>query len=407
MNDLDNDHVELIGQTGFLAEDLHGALHEAYAISKATRCKQFLFSCSLNPPEGVVVTDAGFQDAANRVAEKLGLSDQPRSLVIHEKNGRRHAHVVFSRIDADSMTAINLPHFKTKLRDVSRELFLDHGWDLPEGLQTYGKKNPLNFTLAEWQQAQRTGVDPREMKQLFQTAWAQSDDLQSYQSALEDKGFYLAQGDRRGFVALDIHGNTYAIGRWTGLRAKDVKARLGDPRELRLVGDVAKDLRSRINTQVLSYIRQVKDQHDRELQPFRDERAVMVLSQREERAHLKTKQDQRWDEETEARLSRLNTGIRSLFDRLTGSHQIKQRENEAEAFTCAKRDQEQRERLVEAQMKERSDLQRRVRALKLRQRDERQHMATTVNAYLERPLQPERREADFKARYPRGPTLER
>ena len=42
---------------------------------------------------------------------------------MHEKEGRRHAHVVWSRIDADEMKAINLPHFKVKLRDLSRDLY--------------------------------------------------------------------------------------------------------------------------------------------------------------------------------------------------------------------------------------------------------------------------------------------
>lgn len=149
MNDRDNDHVTLAKVDGFMADDLHGALNEAFAISKATQYKQFMFSVSLNPPGDAYVTKEEFELAAQRVAEKLGLQDQPHAIVIHEKQGRRHAHVVWSRIDADSMTAINLPHFKNKLRDVSRELFLDHGWELPKGLKTYGDKDPMNFTLAD------------------------------------------------------------------------------------------------------------------------------------------------------------------------------------------------------------------------------------------------------------------
>ena len=58
------------------------------------------------------------------------------------------------------MKAVTLSHFKTKLRDVSRDLFLDHGWDLPDGLASYGNKNPLNFTLEEWQQAKRQSLNP-------------------------------------------------------------------------------------------------------------------------------------------------------------------------------------------------------------------------------------------------------
>ena len=123
---------------------------KTHAISKATRFTQFMFSISLNPPEEAYVSGEEFDQAAKRVADKLGLTDQPHAMVIHEKQGRRHAHVVWSRIDAETMTAINLPHFNVKLLDVSKELFLDYGWGLPKGLKTYGDKDPLNFTLDQW-----------------------------------------------------------------------------------------------------------------------------------------------------------------------------------------------------------------------------------------------------------------
>jgi hypothetical protein len=99
--------------------------------------------------------------------------------VIHEKNGRRHAHVVWSRIDPDAMKAINLPHFKNRLKDLSKELYLEHEWTLPDGHKENGWKNPLNFTLAEWQQANRLGLDPREIKQVFREAWDRSDNLRT------------------------------------------------------------------------------------------------------------------------------------------------------------------------------------------------------------------------------------
>jgi hypothetical protein len=140
MNSLDNDHIELLETRGFMAEDLHGAFAEAYAISKATRCRQYLFSLSLNPPQDHVASEDQFLKAAERIEDQLSLSGQPRAIVIHEKEGRRHAHVVWSRINGEELKAINLPHFKNKLRDMSKELFLDHGWELPKGLQSYGAK---------------------------------------------------------------------------------------------------------------------------------------------------------------------------------------------------------------------------------------------------------------------------
>lgn len=243
LNRLDNDHITMQELRGFVADDLRGALEEAHAISKGTRCRQFMFALSLNPPKNAEAGIDALVDAADRAELALGLKDQPRAIIIHEKEGRRHAHVVWSRIDPETMTAINLPHFKNKLTGLSRDLYLEHGWELPEGHRTNGWKNPLNFTLAEWQQAKRLDLDPREIKQVFQTAWAQSDNLMSFRNALEEHGYFLARGDRRALVALDIHGEVFAVPRWADVKTSEVRNRLGDPQALPGVDDVRKDTR--------------------------------------------------------------------------------------------------------------------------------------------------------------------
>ena len=62
-----------------------------------------------------------------------------------------------------------------RLREVSRELFLEHGWIMPRDLVNSAERNPKNFTHEEWQQAKRLGKDPREIKTAIQDAWAISD----------------------------------------------------------------------------------------------------------------------------------------------------------------------------------------------------------------------------------------
>ena len=148
------------------------------------------------------------------------------------------------------MKAVNLPFFKERLCGLSKELYLQHGWELPEGHRENGWKNPLNFTLAEWQQAKRLDLDPREVKQIFQGAWQQSDSMPAFKAALEEHGYYLAKGDRRGFVATDIHHEVYSISRWTGVKAKEVKQRLGDPERLPGVGEVQKSLDARLTGKI-------------------------------------------------------------------------------------------------------------------------------------------------------------
>jgi hypothetical protein len=80
----ENDHVAVHELRGFSAQDLKGALREVEAISKGTRCRQYLFSLSLNPPETERVPAKAFEDAVDRAEETLGLSGQPRAIVFHE-----------------------------------------------------------------------------------------------------------------------------------------------------------------------------------------------------------------------------------------------------------------------------------------------------------------------------------
>lgn len=380
----DNDHITLQEVRGFVADDLHGALAEAQAVSKGTRCKQFMFSLSLNPPKGAEATVGDLVDAADRAEDVLGLKDQPRAIVIHEKEGRRHAHVVWSRIDADQMKAINHPHFKNRLSSLSKDLYLEHGWELPEGHRTNGWKNPLNFTLAEWQQAKRLDLDPREIKQVFHEAWKHSDNPASFRNALEEHGYFLARGDRRGFVALDIHGEAFAVARWAGVKTKDVKQRLGDPERLPSVDDVRAANRQRLSKQLRGFIREDRQNKQEELKPLLREREALVSVHRLERDRLEKKQEERWRAETKMRTGRLHKGIRGFVDFITGKAATIRRLNEKEAYDGFVRDRDQREALFKEQSKERDGLQKRIDAMRSQQRQERMGLARRVVDVLRR-----------------------
>lgn len=294
MNDRDNDHVTVLDVRGFVVRDLHGAFAEAYAISKGTKCEQFLFSLSLSPPKEHTGSEQDFIDAINRAEEKLKLTGQPRAIVLHEKEGRRHAHVVWSRIDAKTMTAINMPHYKRKLNDLARELYLDHGWALPDGLRRDGGKSPLNFTLAEWQQAKRVNLDPREIKQSFIDAWHRSDSAKGFQNALEERGYFLCRGDRRGFVAMDTKGEVFSVARMLGIKTKEINARLGDPQDLPDVEQTRATIESKLDHKLHGFIDDVDRKHEKDFEPLKAKRTAIIATHRIERAKLKRGQEQRW-----------------------------------------------------------------------------------------------------------------
>lgn len=382
LNDRENDHVTVAETRGFIACDLRGALDEAHAVSTGTRCKQFLFSLSLNPPKSANASLDDLMAAIDAAELRIGLKGQPRAVVIHEKHGRRHAHVVWSRIDSVAMKAVNLPHFKRRLAALSKDLYLEHGWDLPEGHRTNGWKNPLNFTLAEWQQAKRIGLDPREIKLVFQAAWERSDNQASFRRALEEHGYWLARGDRRGFVALDLNGEVFAVSRLINGRTKDVKAKLGDPSRLPSVEQARAGLERESAASARKLLRDQRRAQALELAPLHARRQEMVETQRRERADLTAAQSERQRAEALARAARFRSGLSGVWDALTGKTAARRRENERDALLCWRRDMQQREWLFQAQNADRSALQREFDALQSGHRSDRMRALTSMIGLL-------------------------
>lgn len=352
----ENEHVELYELRGFASESLMGALNEAYAISRGTRCKQFLYSLSLNPPETEVVPIEEFEAAINRVEEQLGLTGQPRAIVFHEKEGRRHAHAVWSRIDVHEMKAVQLSYDRTRLKEISRELFLEHGWKMPHGLSDSRNRDPRNFTLAEWQQAKRTGQDAREIKAAIQDAWAVSDSLASFSHALEELGFKLARGNKNRIVAVGLHGDVHAIARQTGQKAKDVKARLGNPKDLPSVEDAQQSFAQDMGHTLAAMQERLRSVNTQYEESYTNRRDTMVQSHRIERKTLLQTQETRNLEDAKARQARFRKGLGGIWDRLRGEHKRIRLLNEREAEEAVKRDRSEKEQLVQKQLAERRHL---------------------------------------------------
>ena len=313
MNARDNEHVTVHAVDGFIADDLFGAFAEAEAIAGATQCTNYLFSVSLNPPIGAMVKEEEFEAVAARVAKSLGLDGQPFALVFHEKLGRRHAHCVWSRIDMARMKAVPMPHYKRRLMAISRELYIEHGWDIPAGFEDAHKRDPLNFSRQEAGQAKRVKRDAQTLKAMFQKCWQTSDSRSSFAAALWAEGYALARGDRRGFVAADAQGEIYSLSRWCGVRTKDLRARLGDPLDLPNVEEAV----------ALFEARAPQDNgKSADTDDARRRKALdaLVARQRKERDDLLNKQEHRRTSETRARNARLPTGVRKVWARISGSY---------------------------------------------------------------------------------------
>jgi hypothetical protein len=388
----ENEHIEVHEIRGFTAGTIMGALREAEAVSKGTRCRQFLYSLSLSPPEMESVSVAAFEDAIERIEAKLGLAGHSRVVVFHEKKGRRHAHCVWSRIDAESMTAVRMSHDRFKLGDISRQLYMEHGWKMPEGLIDPALRDPLTFDRKEWFETQRAGKDPRDVKAVIRQCWAASDSGRAFRQALEQRGYHLAQGDSRAIVAIDIDGGIYAIARWVGVRTKEVVKRLGNLEMLPSVQEAQDDVAGRVRDKLTGFLASAAEDFARAAQSLEARRLAMVEEHRATRRHLETLHEQRHVSEMRRRAERFRKGILGLWDRVTGQHGKLRGQNEAEAAACAARDAGEKQALTDRQLQERRGLQDDIR------RERRQHVREVT--WLNRQISHAERRNDREAETP-------
>lgn len=230
-NEYDNERIEIAQVRGTVADDLHGAFAEIEAVASGTRCKEPLYSLAINP--AAPISREQYLAAIDHIEDKLGLAGQPRAVVFHVKNGREHCHVVWSRIDLDTMKAIPLSHDRMKLRTCARELAHAYGLTLPAGLaEDRGDarfESSRDVTFAEKAMAEASGITPEQRRANITALFRSSDSAESFRAGLERSGYVLAQGERRAYVVVDRVGHVHALARQIdGARTKDVKARLAE-----------------------------------------------------------------------------------------------------------------------------------------------------------------------------------
>jgi hypothetical protein len=246
-----NERVEVRELRGVVAEDLRGALQEMEAVGAGARTTKIFYHASINTRAVERMTDEQRAYAIDRLEAEMGLSGQPRVVVVHDKKDREHCHIVWSRIDLDRMAAISDSHNFRKHEQVGRELEREFGHERVQGahVERDGKERPARTpSHAEMLQADRTGVSPAAAKALMTELWRATDSGKSFQAALETKWYVLARGDRRDFVAIDSEGGLHSVARRIeGAKAADVRQRFADidPESLPSVAEAKQTQRER------------------------------------------------------------------------------------------------------------------------------------------------------------------
>ncbi len=222
----DNERVSIAEMKGLYAEDLPEAFRELKALAKGTRAENYFYHASMNPREDERLTDEQWEFAVDRLEHNLGLDGHARFQVQHVKEGREHRHIVWSRVDPDSMTTTPdsnnyLAHVKT--RDELEREFDHQPTPIPP-------ERSQRSRILDWEgfRAQESGIDPKQVRAEVTALWQRSDSGAAFVAALEESGYTLCQGDK-GYCIIDQAGDVHSLARRIdGVKTAQIRERLSD-----------------------------------------------------------------------------------------------------------------------------------------------------------------------------------
>jgi len=228
-----NERIEVL-ELQSLAPTLGQAFRDWQILSEGTRGFKGLYHANIDPAKDYTMTREQWQRAVEVLEKELGLEGQPRAVVMHEKYGREHIHVVWARTDIDEMVLRSdsqnyLAHERASLA-LEDEFGHEHvpGKHAKRDREKQPEFPRAEANQAEWQQGERTGIDPATRKDQITALKQACDNGQTFKTALEEQGYVLANG-RRGFVIVDEFGNVHALARQIhDMKTAEVRAFMKD-----------------------------------------------------------------------------------------------------------------------------------------------------------------------------------
>ena len=232
LNAKDNERVRVVEFKGFARENVDEAFRDMEASAKGTRCQNYFYHADLSPREDEHLTDEQWAGAVDTLEKNLGLDGQARFVIEHEKNGRVHRHVVWSRIDADTMKARSDSLTYQKHEQAAREIEKDCGLKPVASVLVKDREGPRPERRAkdyEGFRGSQTGLKPDDVKKRVTALWHESDTGAAFKTALRENGYILCQGDRRDFCIVDPAGDEHSLARRiSGANAAAIRERLKD-----------------------------------------------------------------------------------------------------------------------------------------------------------------------------------
>jgi hypothetical protein len=199
--------LEVNNRTGdwATAEYLNDVILSMDLMSELTKSKKGMYHAQINPAMGEDKRMDWFK-AADMLGAELGLEDQRRVIVLHEKKGRTHAHVVWERYDYDTGTVKN-DSFSRLAQDRARQR--------------------MEIEFGHERTPRRNAHRP-ELKASLLQLWHQTGTGAQFLTACRNNNYMIAQGvGRNPFIVVDEKGRSFSLVRQlSGVRLNEVRQRL-------------------------------------------------------------------------------------------------------------------------------------------------------------------------------------
>lgn len=229
----ENEEVVSLGSYGLVeCNSISGGLAEMEAIAKASRCVKHLYHVSISPSPQYKVTEKQWKRIWELHDEIQGLEGYVYKCVGHIKNNRCHQHRVYERVNPETGKAVNLSWTRLKNERIARQLEVELGHNIIQGKHNKSVIRALKFdglheiadkiaftakaapaiaklTHAECQQNKREKTLD-ESRNDISDAWAESNNAEGFETALKERGYALAHGDKVP-VAVNAFGNEYPL----------------------------------------------------------------------------------------------------------------------------------------------------------------------------------------------------
>lgn len=213
--------------TAMNAEQLKAEAGGSRAGRKASAGAVYSFSLAWHPEQQP--DPEAMQQSAYETLSLLGLSDHEAVMVAHQETDHAHVHIICNLVHPEtgkmavpSYDFLTLSKWAEEKEREEGKIYCDQRVENNERRRQEAKKDR---ELALIKHREEKAARAEEIAVLYN----QSDSGKAFRAGLEEAGYTLAIGDRRGFVLVDETGEIHSLSRQLkGQRAKDINARLSD-----------------------------------------------------------------------------------------------------------------------------------------------------------------------------------